>query len=354
MANLSDLLGGAVSELSDLSDCTKSSSDPAVDTNPSATGHLWVNTTSGEVYVCTDATAGANVWTNVGDGADAVEPPLWWGGRGITMGGSASSGNISYFTIATTGNATSFGSLSAAFGRGTAFAGGGRAIAAAGDNGHNDMEYITIATTGNATFFGDMTVNTDNVPAGMSNGSRGLIAGGRVSATDTNNIDYITIASTGNATDFGNLVTASRALGGASDGTYGLICGGQTGGSVKQSGVQRVTIASTGNASSYGSLIAARDYPAATGGGGRLIVAGGGDTNQIQYRSFSSSGSFTDFGNLTAIFHVCTGTSNDVRAVFTGNGTNVMNYVTIASTGNATDFGDLLYAQEKMGMTSGD
>ena len=52
--------------LASLSDTTVSTSDPAIDTNPSATGHCWVNKSSGECYICTDATTNDNVWTNIG------------------------------------------------------------------------------------------------------------------------------------------------------------------------------------------------------------------------------------------------------------------------------------------------
>ena len=52
------------------SDITKSAAEPAADTNPSGgVGSIWLNTTSGEMYSCTDATVGANVWTNIGDGS---------------------------------------------------------------------------------------------------------------------------------------------------------------------------------------------------------------------------------------------------------------------------------------------
>src|SRR6056300_650186 len=47
---------------------TKSSSDPTATTN-GILGDLFVNTTSGETYVLTDATTDANVWTNVGEGS---------------------------------------------------------------------------------------------------------------------------------------------------------------------------------------------------------------------------------------------------------------------------------------------
>ena len=45
----------------------KAGNDPATDTNPAAgVGAVWLNTSSGEMFVCTDATTDANVWTNVG------------------------------------------------------------------------------------------------------------------------------------------------------------------------------------------------------------------------------------------------------------------------------------------------
>ena len=55
------------------SDITKSTSEPAGDTNPSGgVGTLWLRTTTGEMYCCTDATTNANVWTNIGDGTGAM------------------------------------------------------------------------------------------------------------------------------------------------------------------------------------------------------------------------------------------------------------------------------------------
>ena len=56
-----------------------SSSDPTVSTNPSSVGTRIVNTTSGEVFVCTDITAGENVWK--GQVGTTVEPPKYFGAR---------------------------------------------------------------------------------------------------------------------------------------------------------------------------------------------------------------------------------------------------------------------------------
>ena len=51
----------------------KSTSDPAVDSNK-ALGTEWLNKTSGEMYICTDATTDENVWTNVGAGSGHIDP----------------------------------------------------------------------------------------------------------------------------------------------------------------------------------------------------------------------------------------------------------------------------------------
>ena len=78
------------SQLTNVSTVTSSASDPVVSTNPSGgVGTEWHNTTSGEVYICTDATAGANVWTNVGAGSGDVVPWTYQGSNyGYDAGGA--------------------------------------------------------------------------------------------------------------------------------------------------------------------------------------------------------------------------------------------------------------------------
>ena len=46
-----------------LSSATTDANDPAVDTNPTdGVGTKWINTTSGEIFICIDATADTNQW----------------------------------------------------------------------------------------------------------------------------------------------------------------------------------------------------------------------------------------------------------------------------------------------------
>ena len=73
---------------------TKSSSDPTASTNPAGgVGTVYLNTTSGEMFCLTDATAGSNVWVNVGEGAGNILPPM------TATGGTEStytSGSVDY------------------------------------------------------------------------------------------------------------------------------------------------------------------------------------------------------------------------------------------------------------------
>ena len=72
----------------------------------------------------------------------------------------------------------------------------------------NEIEFITIASEGNGTDFGDLTAARRS-HGGMSNSIRGLFVGG-YTPTVLNTIDFITIASAGNAQDFGDLLSAKR------------------------------------------------------------------------------------------------------------------------------------------------
>ena len=74
----------------------ENASDPAIDTNPAdGLGAVWVNTTSGEIFICTDGTTDANAWTNVGTGSGDILPWAVQGSiAGYTLGGTAQGSQI--------------------------------------------------------------------------------------------------------------------------------------------------------------------------------------------------------------------------------------------------------------------
>jgi hypothetical protein len=210
---------------------TQNASDPVIATNPSGgVGTEWQNTTTGEVFVCTDATAGANVWKNVGESSGNVAPIPYLGSRGVFAGHRVYHTDIEYVTIATNGNGTDFGDLTE-----VASSHGGGSNTTRGIFGYsntsgnaqsNVMVYITIATPGNATDFGDGTIARQD-RGGASNGTRYVQAGGYAAY---NQIDYVAISTTGNATDFGDLTIGRQAVCAVSTETRMCFAGGETSG----------------------------------------------------------------------------------------------------------------------------
>ena len=150
--------------LTNLPGVTKNASDPVVTTNPSGgVGSVWQNTTSGEMFICTDATAGSNVWTNIGAGSGDVEPATWYGSRGVFAGGGSFTA-ILYVTISTTSDAVTFGDLTSSRrylgatsnGSRGVFLGGVQGVTV-GTNWRGAIDYITISTLSNSSTFGDLT-----------------------------------------------------------------------------------------------------------------------------------------------------------------------------------------------------
>jgi hypothetical protein len=195
---------------------------------------------------------------------------IWAGGYDpFTLGTRLNT--IQYVTIATAGNATDFGDISIS---GTAdenkidltagCASSTRGIIAGGqsDGGVSSrtaISYITIATTGNSTSFGSLTQGTYNHTSAASS-TRGLFIGGF--ATDgsgaMNVISYITIASTGGATDFGDLTVKRYSNASCSSKTVAVCAGGTDDIVSHYNVIDKVTIATTGNASDFGDLTVAR------------------------------------------------------------------------------------------------
>ena len=78
----------AAGSMTGVSSATKSASNPTVSTNPATgLGTKWINSTTGAIFILTDATAGANVWTNTGGTSGNIAPFAFPGDRGCFPGG---------------------------------------------------------------------------------------------------------------------------------------------------------------------------------------------------------------------------------------------------------------------------
>ena len=294
-------------------------------------------------------------------------------GRALLGGGHNPSGatnHIHQLSIQSQGNTEDFGDLtyvrwipapSSSSTRGVWSGGGGYNPGSPTGSYVNFIDFVTIANSSNATDFGDQTAEK-GYHAGLSNETRGIIAGGyNDSVGKIDVIEFITIATAGNAQDFGDLTAARMQLAAAGSPTRGLFFGGSVSPNVNGNVVDYITIATTGNAQDFGDLTSTTKYGNATSSNTRAIYGGGlapNDTtyvNTIEYFTIATLGNGTDFGDLTTNRSTTPGaTSNNIRGIFAGGyapgNLNSIDFVTIATTGNASDFGDISFGLDMRGI----
>ena len=286
-------------------------------------------------------------------------------GRALLGGGHNPSGatnHIHQLSIQSTGNTEDFGDLtyvrwipapSSSSTRGVWSGGGGYNPGSPTGSYVNFIDFVTIANSSNATDFGDQTAEK-GYHAGLSNETRGIIAGGyNDSVGKIDVIEFITIATAGNAQDFGDLTAPRMQLAATGSPTRGLFFGGEINPNAVGNVIDFITIATTGNAQDFGDMTAPTKYGNATSSNTRAVYGGGLSpdgstyTNKIEFVTIATTGNGTDFGDLiTAVSTTPGATSNNIRGIIAGGyvpsgNVNSIEFVTIASTGNASDFGDI-------------
>ena len=183
----------------------------------------------------------------------------------------------------------------------------------------------------------------------------------------TNQIDYCEISTLNSWLDFGDLTVAALYWSGLSSPTRGFTLvaddpAAQT--------INMVTMASKGNALDFGNQAKTGGYQAAAANSVRGLWAGGyssaprqniGRSSSIESITMASRGTTQYFGDLaSATSQYGDGSSTSTRAVFSigkvgttsSSMVNNIDYVTIASSGSASDFGDMTFPVAYRGMTS--
>ena len=299
---------------------------------------------------------------------------------GQILGGSYATNTMDYLNIKSAGNAVDFGDLSQVRGGGGAASsstralcmGGGDIFGASGSTNYsNRIDYVTIATTGNSSIFGSLSASIRTQCGGLSNSTRACqMFGFQSNAIAKQQIDYVAIATTGNAADFGDLDNGYQNSASAfASPTRGIMCGGSDYYSTLYNKIQYITIATTGDATDFGDLRNGYEKIGGTSSSTRGLSTGwtgsnsGTGSGQLEYVTIASTGNATVFGDLVNSgsnkSYYCSATSNNTTAVIhegynnSAGGTNVVSSVTIASTGNASDFGDLTLARFMSTATSG-
>tara|TARA_R100000008_G_scaffold75618_1_gene54965 strand:- start:260 stop:1450 length:1191 start_codon:yes stop_codon:yes gene_type:complete len=316
---------------------------------PTPAGALRFNTDSSKLEYYD-----GNQWVNV----TTDSPEQHTGGtRGVTAGINENpqwQEHMDFFNIATTGNSTDFGDLSAdifAVGttasstRGLVFGGYGGSPHSANSD---EIQFVTIASQGNATDFGNLTVGRSN-PCVSGSQTRAVAAGGGQPTQNVDTIDYVTIASQGNAVDFGDCTAANNnsSDGGCGNATRGLF---HTRTPNNTGAYFHYNIATTGNATEFSDEVNSGNNTLAGGSNAvRGLFQGAYNGNAITAVTILTLGSAFDFGDQTTTRYTAGAAASGTRYVtIAGQGfapaagmTNVMEYVQIMTTGNTIDFGDL-------------
>ena len=281
--------------------------------------------------------------------------------RGDTSGPTVDVNIIDYITVSTLGNAQDFGDDITTNRQSSALASSTRALIAGRGSVSTAISFITFASTGNATnFTGTLVSATGGSPAGISNGTRGIFAGG-IAPVATTKMDYVTIASNSNAQDFGDLNATRDSPFGCASSVRGIVAGGfSPSPGTKHASIDYVTISSTGNAQDFGDMTSGTDNASMASNSTRGIFGGGrapGIVNTIEFITIASTGNAQDFGDLLQVRGGGRGASSSTRMVFAGgyhpaspynNFTNgAIEYVEIATTGNGQGFGDLSVNREQ-------
>ena len=295
---------------------TKSASDPAIDTNPSGgVSHVWVNTTSGEVYSCTDATTDANIWTNVGSGDGDIAP---WNYGGSSYG----------FMV--------------------------------GAAGHQSICKFTFASSTTATDFGDLANNSAYTKSGHSDkdNSYGYHAGGYIAVST---IERFSMVSQGTSSHVGDLTAVTDAAGSTNNNTHAFTLGHgwDAGSGGVGTMVQKFAFASSAAASEHGSLAynqynsgsgntngdASYGYMMGGNAGGVGSPAGIAKMKEIQKISLNSASTSTVIASTTLHRHSSAGSSSSTHGYSSGGHNGgfiaVIDKFSFATEADATGVGDM-------------
>ena len=353
---------------------TVSASDPVFTTNPSGgLGTVWMNSTSGETYILTDATAGENVWTNVGSGeGDVAKAFGGLGGgttSGFTSGGAApTQDTIEKFPFASNSGGVDHGNLAMARNSvgGCSSATDGYSVGGfvngvpGGVSGFREnIDRFGFASNTTATDHGDLTRDTSG-PVGCSSSTNGYAVSGHrgPSNIQSNIIDTFTFGSNSNATDHGDMSMAGIARGGGHGSyTHGYVSGGETPGPpavVRVNIIDKFAFASNVTGTDHGDISVTRTYVAGQSSNTHGFTSGGYNgsavQNVIDKFAFASNVTGTDHGNLSVARSAVSGQSSTTHGYCAGGYNGSADVKTIdkfafASNTTAAAHGDLAVAE---------
>lgn len=309
------------SALTGITEVTVASSDPTITTNPDNVGDIYVNSTTGEMFSCTDKTTDENVWINVGGGSGDT---FTFQGRiaGYTVGGSTVDNipanglnSIEKYAFASSGmSVADHGDASVVKGMSAGHTGalhgyvtgGGPAAPGVSTNVIERYAYSSNAGTDDV---GDLT-RAENQHAGVSGTTDGYVVTGYSQSTA---ITKFSFESSSSSVNIGNVTIQRYSTAGINSSTDGYVTGGYK--NVAPTGVQTSTEKfsfSSGSNSAHGSMtnigsgfdgngISSTTHGYAIGGYIIPDVNGLPRTGHIDKFSFSSSANGTSIGEISDV-----------------------------------------------------
>ena len=336
------------SNLTHLGDVEVSDGDPLPISNKSL-GQIWMNHSSGESYMCTDATVGSNVWTNIGASGtgDIFKPPFSYQGThgGYVVGGAPSYGgsgpDINHFLFSSSTQQADHNSLIYSVGtnvkctkdtaNGWVYAKGGPGYSSTSVA----MQRFSLTSGVNTQAVCNLTGGESVQPCEFSTSSHGYYVGGSVVSGQadfrsgdarTSHSDRFAFASSVSRQNWGGLQSCFVSAGACQDGeNYGYCIGnievyapyGQTSARGKYN--QKVNLQSSATATyitdaQYHQLrqgaCSSTTHGYTHGGHWYNGPAGGPITNQVSRFQFSTGSAHIEVGNLDKSRHDPVGLSS--------------------------------------------
>jgi len=341
---------------------TKSANDPATNTNPSGgVGTVWLNTSSGEMFCCTDATTDENVWVNIGGGSGNVKPWDFQGEiAGFASGGYNGSTAVQQYVFSSAlTNAVGHGNLNSRgnmrFLVGTSSETHGYTYSGGGGGGNNYADKFAFASNVTAASLGSNPLPNQYFDRSATawTQTHGFLATGET--TNHKDIVKVTYASDVVADDGRDVFLGVHGATGHSSATHGYIAGGAP--SPRTNTIQRYAFSSSAAGADVGDLTYAKDSGAGSSSPTHGYSVGGGDspvnTNRIDKFAFASSANGTDIANLTTATRHIAGSSSTTHGYrhggwINGSDGDVIERWSHATDTDAVDVGNLVSGHDGM------
>jgi hypothetical protein len=352
--------------LTGISGMTKTTSDPALNTNPATgVGTVWLNKSTSELFGCTDATTDENVWVNIGSGIGPVGKCFGGLGggtvKGWQMGAAQVAGQqtIMSYLYTSDGNASNVATLANAGGQPTGNSSATHGYRCGGST--NKIEKFTFSSSSNGSDIGTLAMGS-STGGSCSVGSKthGYICGGYGASGEVSNIDRISYSVDGNSVGVGNLQTSVYHQAGSASATHGYSSGGHAPPAVFVNTRQKFKFGADVSSFYIGDM--AQALCAYTTGessnthgyisGGVTVSSFNNATADVEKFSFSSDAGSVDVANLTLARIKGSSSSSTTHGYHCGGHTgtggsgtlNNLDKFTFASDANATDVGDMTAA----------